>query len=277
MISYAQNCEDVVLNRAFEGRTRGFYVDVGANHPVHDSVTKHFYDLGWRGINIEPIRALHEELERQRPEDVNLCVGVGEQPGELEFAEVEVHHGRSTFNEVLNVVNRKLGHSATVRRVAIRTLADVCLEHVRSEIDFLKVDVEGFEGQVFRGHDWVRFRPKVILAEDNFSDGWHDFVLGRGYVQTLHDGLNRFYVREDLLGDIGLRLNRPAVHAVDGYDPWFYVSQLNALAEQVRWATEESGLARTGRSRPGRGPVGRFVRRASRTRIGSRIRGATGF
>ena len=39
MISYAQNFEDVLLARAFRNRDRGFYIDVGAWHPVFDSVT----------------------------------------------------------------------------------------------------------------------------------------------------------------------------------------------------------------------------------------------
>lgn len=48
--SYAQHGEDVVLNRAFKHQQNGFYVDVGAAGPVQHSVTKLFYDRGWRGI-----------------------------------------------------------------------------------------------------------------------------------------------------------------------------------------------------------------------------------
>ena len=55
MISYAQNAEDVVLARVFAGRNTGRYVDVGACDPVRDSVTKHFYDHRWRGINVESL------------------------------------------------------------------------------------------------------------------------------------------------------------------------------------------------------------------------------
>lgn len=56
-ISYAQNYEDVMLHRALKGVEKGFYIDVGANDPVQYSVTKAFYERGWRGINIEPIDA----------------------------------------------------------------------------------------------------------------------------------------------------------------------------------------------------------------------------
>ena len=53
-ISFAQNLEDVVLHRALMGVTHGFYVDVGANSPDEQSVTRAFYERGWHGINIEP-------------------------------------------------------------------------------------------------------------------------------------------------------------------------------------------------------------------------------
>lgn len=233
MISYAQNAEDVVLRNALGDTTPGFYIDVGANDPVQDSVTKHFYDLGWRGINVEPVESLHVELLRQRPRDINLCVGLGEQPGELEFGQVESNPGLSTFNSTLDANNTGAGLAVLRRRVPIRTLADVCEEFVDVEIDFLKVDVEGFEGQVFRGNDWSRFRPKVIVAESNFSEQWHDYVEAQDYTQTLTDGLNRFYCRNDLLDSIGVRMRRPAIHAIDAYDPWYYVGQLQAMASAL--------------------------------------------
>ena len=53
-VSYAQNFEDVILWRALHDVTPGFYIDIGANSPTIDSVTKAFYERGWRGINVEP-------------------------------------------------------------------------------------------------------------------------------------------------------------------------------------------------------------------------------
>lgn len=71
-LSYAQNFEDVMLHRAFRNVERGFYVDVGAFDPTHDSVTKAFYDRGWNGINIEPIPEYHARFTAERPRDINL-------------------------------------------------------------------------------------------------------------------------------------------------------------------------------------------------------------
>jgi heptosyltransferase II len=77
MVSYAQNAEDVVLRRAFSGVPTGFYVDVGASSPVDDSVTLHFYERGWRGVNVEPDPDDFRALVAARPRDVNLHAAVG--------------------------------------------------------------------------------------------------------------------------------------------------------------------------------------------------------
>ena len=72
IISYAQNGEDIILNRVFMGEKNGFYIDVGAGKPNDDSVTKVFYDLGWRGINIEPHPENFHLLDKERKRDINL-------------------------------------------------------------------------------------------------------------------------------------------------------------------------------------------------------------
>jgi hypothetical protein len=66
-ISYAQNYEDVMLWRALKHVQHGFYIDVGANDPTDDSVTKAFYVRGWRGINVEPLKLHHQDLLEARP------------------------------------------------------------------------------------------------------------------------------------------------------------------------------------------------------------------
>src|SRR5262245_21135095 len=88
MISYAQNGEDVLLERLFRDVPVGTYIDVGANDPVDFSVTKHFYDRGWRGINIEPGPQAFARLCAQRPRDLNLNLGLAEVEGAACFYEL---------------------------------------------------------------------------------------------------------------------------------------------------------------------------------------------
>lgn len=86
MVSHSQNGEDVLLDRLFPRDYQGFYVDVGANHPLYDSVTKHFYDLGWSGINLEP-GSISELLASERSRDITLQIAASDHEGEAEFLE----------------------------------------------------------------------------------------------------------------------------------------------------------------------------------------------
>ena len=203
MISYAQNFEDVVLARAFHGRTDGFYVDVGAMDPEFHSVTKHFYDLGWRGVNVEPGLRFHQKLRRERPRDINLCVAVSTERGERLFHDSEVH-GISTFSSDLAAHFSRLDYSFQTRRVETIPLREICAQHCRGPIDFMKIDVEGAEREVLESGDWHIFRPRIVLVEaitpDTFVaswESWEHLLVTNGYIFTYFDGLNRFYVRRE--------------------------------------------------------------------------------
>ena len=82
---YAQNKEDLLIKSFFPDVKKGFYIDVGANDPVVDSVTKLFYDEGWSGINIEPIKKHIIDLDRLRPRDINLNLGLSDKTDGLTF------------------------------------------------------------------------------------------------------------------------------------------------------------------------------------------------
>jgi FkbM family methyltransferase len=207
MISYSQNHEDVVLARGFPHREYGFYIDVGAEHPVVNSVTKHFYDRGWRGINIEPSHRFIALLSEARPEDINLRTGIAEVDGKATFFEgPEENHGASSFCADVVEQYRRVGQTFTeVRDVPVTTLAAVFDEYVGDRIvDFLKIDVEGSEAAVVAGADWRRWRPRVVVIEATHPnsrlpshDVWEPDLLAADYRLALFDGLNRFYVSAD--------------------------------------------------------------------------------
>jgi FkbM family methyltransferase len=194
MISYAQNAEDVLLRRVFGGQASGFYVDVGANHPVHNSVTKSFYDRGWCGINCEP-GSTFPCLEHARPRDVCLNVAVSNRQGTQTFYEVAGVSGLSTLDPALARAYEEGGRVLRSWVVPVRTLAAVCAEHVKQPIDFLSIDAENSELQVLEGADWVRFRPRVVVVEANHPDRWEPILFRADYGYATFDGINRYYVR----------------------------------------------------------------------------------
>ena len=163
-ISYSQNCEDVMLRRALKGVKKGFYIDVGANDPVVDSVTKALYDMGWHGINIEPIKRHWEDLCRERPHDINLALALGKERGTAEIFDAEIR-GWATLAPSVRKELINQGTTGATYKVETRTLKDICYEFNAVTIHFLKVDVEGYEKEVFEGADFSKYRPWVILAE----------------------------------------------------------------------------------------------------------------
>ena len=198
LISYADNLEDVVLHRAFPAVDAGFYIDVGAYLPVDHSVTKHFYDRGWRGINIEPNPAPFARLRSERVRDINLNIGLSDRAGVLTVYEAPAACW-SVDRDLLTGWFGARRDDLVARPVPVATLASICREYVPPglTIDFLKVDVEGHERAVLEGGDWDRWRPRVVLVEANRPETWEPLLLSAGYAFALFDGVNRFYVREE--------------------------------------------------------------------------------
>ncbi len=166
--AYSQEGEDLILERLFEYKDNGFYVDIGAHHPFRFSNTYIFYRKGWRGINVDAMPGSMQSFNRYRPKDINLEIGVGAQPQELTYY---------AFNEpALNTFDRDLAYSRHGKRnyyitneirVPVYPLSEVLDAHLPDgqEIDFLSIDVEGLDFQVLEGNNWGKYRPKVILLE----------------------------------------------------------------------------------------------------------------
>ena len=235
MVSYGQNFEDVVLDRMFPEDYRGFYIDVGAYDPVSTSVTKHFYERGWRGINVEPSVAGHQRLVEQRPRDVNLNLALSSAAGTMTFFEAaESSRQLSTLSGESAQHARQAGHTLEERRIEVTTLAEICAEHVNGEIDFLSIDVEGHEHEVIKGADWDRWRPRVVVVEavtpDEFlpsHEAWEPLLQESGYRFGLFDGLNRFYVRQEE-SELLEHLRLPA-NATDNFVSQFHMFRYATL------------------------------------------------
>ena len=170
--SYSQEGEDMVIRSFFEGKKRykGFYVDVGAHHPYRYSNTLHFYQHGWRGINIEPTPGAIKLFKTFRRKDANLNIGISYKKDKLTFY---------CFNEpALNGFSKEhseeVDNSALpyhiIKEVEVETypLSDVLDQYLpkRQQIDFLTIDVEGLDLMVLQSNNWAKYKPSFILVED---------------------------------------------------------------------------------------------------------------
>ena len=165
--SYSQEGEDLILSRVFDRIQHGFYVDVGAFHPKRFSNTHLFYQQGWSGINIDATPGSMERFRRIRPRDINLEVAIANTRRTIPFF---------VFNEsALNSFDRELScsrnhgkfHIQEEIEITTQMLQEVLASHLPTgqKINFLSVDVEGFDLEVIQSNDWKQFRPEYVLVE----------------------------------------------------------------------------------------------------------------
>jgi FkbM family methyltransferase len=237
-ISYAQNAEDIILARVFSDVENGNYLDVGANHPIIDSVTKYFYDNGWSGINIEPLKREFKMLMEDRPRDINLNICVGETNTTIEFVVVENRSGWSTADPTqIEKIQRDLELKKTVVSVEQKTLNEILNNNYLSELHFLKIDVEGSELNVLQGIDLNNNRPWVVVIEStepgsqiSSHQSWEYLLTDNQYTYAYSDGINRFYLANEKLILLP-RFSHPP-NAFDGFIPWVAVEYYQKMMQE---------------------------------------------
>ncbi|MAJ97587.1 MAG: methyltransferase [Parcubacteria group bacterium] len=189
-IHYGQYAEDLILDRVTGYKQTGFYVDIGANDPVHFNNTKKFYDQGWCGINVDPNPSCHEALEVERTRDINMNVGVGynkKVANFYNFKETEI----STFVRPDKLIREGFTLNEIIK-VPIVSLSQV-LKGANKPIDFLSIDLEGQNFEVLKSHNW-KIRPHVICIENDVGDDYAKYLRPYGYRKVATTLLNSFFV-----------------------------------------------------------------------------------
>jgi FkbM family methyltransferase len=204
MVSYAQNFEDVMLRRALQDIECGFYVDIGAADPDTDSVTRWFYENGWRGINVEPDPKYFTRLGARRPEDKNLQCVIGATSANVVFSIADRGGWSTGSTERMAEITNLRGVATRPILVPAITLDQLLILSCGRVIDFLKIDAEDMEDEILGSASFVSQRPRIIVAEATLLDSqlpshqvWEPKLLSKGYKFAWFDGLNRFYVRSE--------------------------------------------------------------------------------
>ena len=190
--SSSQYGEDLILDKLLKNKKDGFFVDIGAHHPSHFSNTYKFHKRGWVGINIEPDPNLYERFNKARPNDINLNIGVGPINGSMPFYRMSANT-LSTFSESSVRWAVQDGHKLLdVINVPVMRLESIFEKYYHyGPIDFMSVDVEGFEMDVFNSNDWKKFRPVFIIAEIYHNENKiMSFLEGVDYKSIFNNGTN---------------------------------------------------------------------------------------
>lgn len=211
----AQFGEDRILWQVFRQRTHGFFIEIGAYDGVAISNTFFLEQMGWHGLLIEPIAPLCEKAVRARPRSrvVNAAVGRRGSCGSAAFT--------ITKNvPVLSFLKTDDDHVARCRQegaefvrvnVPLTTVTDILLKGRNSGegvgnawvpnrgwcIDLVSIDTEGMELDVLDGFDLERFKPRVLIVENDRPSGnaIEPYLSSRGYHKFHRQKINDFYVR----------------------------------------------------------------------------------
>jgi len=188
---YSQEGEELVLQRLFNNKKMGFFVDIGAHHPIRFSNSYYFYRLGWRGINIDPVPGMKRMFDLIRPEDINLEIGISNLEGYCKYY-IFNEFALNTFDakKAAQVLLNENYYLQEERNVPVLKLSTVMDTYANGRtIDFLSIDTEGLDLLVLQSNDWLKYKPEVILVEilqsslsEVHSSSIHQYLLEQGYL-----------------------------------------------------------------------------------------------
>lgn len=198
---YSQYGEDRILSGIFRDKRDGLCVEVGGFDGVSGSNSYYFEKIGWKCLVVEPMPAFCEAIKK-----VRTCqlaeTAVSDKEGEVVFNVVEGAETLSTIEGTPEHHERIKQEGKSVKKITVKTrrLDAVLSEHGIGGMDFISIDVEGHELSVLKGFSIEKFRPRIILLEDNFN-GWDRQIsryLGQyGYIRFKRTGCNDWYARSD--------------------------------------------------------------------------------
>ena len=189
---HSQFGEDKILASVFADKIKGCCVEVGANDGVNGSTTLYFERLGWTTVLVEPNPELCSELRKVRTGQLFECAASDtDGTAVLNLAEgVDGAHALSTISTDKAAQRTLQRHGYVTRPVQVTTrrLDEVLTDAGLEQIDFMTIDVEGHELAALKGMTLDRWRPSILIVEDNSLFG--EFRVKR-YLK--HYGYERFY------------------------------------------------------------------------------------
>ena len=187
--SYGATGEDVLLRKIFKNKI-GFYVDVGALHPINGSNTYHLYKKGWKGINFDLMIDNIKLFKIFRPRDISINVAVSSKPGFVNSYIFDKGSGLNTLEknwaEKWKKIINKNYLTIKIKKEKLNTLLKKY--NCPNNFDLLNIDVEGHEIEVIKGLDFRIYKPKIITieihakkTEDIFKSNVYKFLKKKNY------------------------------------------------------------------------------------------------
>lgn len=202
--------EDAWIWKVLDRQTSGFFIEVGAFDGYHYSVSYGLEAMGWSGLLIEALPGPFEKCRARRTDSrvVHAALSRPGAPVTMEFTAVSDQYGGmlsyldASGSSPLAAEHARMIEQSKVATEKVRvpvTTMDALLEAHKGPIDAAAIDVEGGELDLLAGFDLKKWKPRVLVLEDN--SGNPDSPLGKymstqPYLFAGWVGVNRTYVHE---------------------------------------------------------------------------------
>ena len=185
--------EQALVREFFNNRSTCYYVDVGANHPTIESQSWHLEQLGWKGLLIEPTPS-YCDLLREKRKGAVVQYACSSPENQDKFLNLTILGAGSTLNPDLLIGKAAQG----LENIAVKCKTlDSILEENKAPVgfDFMSIDIEGHEMEMFKGFSLTRWQPQLVLLEDHvINHEKHNHMSSSGYKLILRTGINSWYV-----------------------------------------------------------------------------------
>ena len=159
--SYSFGGCDLLIDYIFKSKKKGFYLDVGCQHPVSNNNTYLLYKRGWNGMNIDLDPKNIRLFNLERPDEINICKCVSSNNSKKDLF---FFHPGSPINS-LEKKTTKDKSNFSLKKIKTFTLNSILEDHKIRDIDYFNLDVEGHEIDILKNFNIKYYKPKVISVE----------------------------------------------------------------------------------------------------------------
>jgi FkbM family methyltransferase len=206
--SFSQSGEDMIVEfalRALFNVDKPTYIDIGAYHPTNLSNTAYFYNIGCRGINIEPNPTQIKEFYKQRKEDINLNIAIADVEESMDYYIMQdATLNTLSYQDAIAYEKNNISKIIEKTKIETKKFSTIIKEYLKDrKCDFLSVDVEGYDLQILKSISWSEFRPKVVCLETiqllNNGDWYKNkeiitFLENKNYIIRADTTINTIFI-----------------------------------------------------------------------------------
>lgn len=195
---YSQNNEEEIIVNYFAGK-QGRFMDIGAYNPFKFSNTRRLYELGWKGVYVEPSPICFKSFMDEYKTDMEITLinkaVVTNDVKEIEFFEA---NGDAVSTSNHSHRDKWSNAGAIFKPIQVEAIHIInLLENFGKGIDFLNIDVESMNYDLFSNIDeqYLSNLSMICIEHDNYWREISSKMSRFGFKEILLNGENIILVK----------------------------------------------------------------------------------